>query len=240
MTCEELRDEYDIYALGIDEEPESSQIREHLRRDCPNCVAGIRDSLSLAAQMSSLAQLVDPPARLRKRIIAAVNPALLERGAQGARFGWHLVWGATAMVLLATAAVLGFQVRDLSALRRADTARLENALTVLSAPDSQDVSFGTDRALPPRGRVVVNRRHGVVLIASNLPPIAAGKAFELWLIPKGGQPIASGMFRAGADGTGLAIQTGAVPENLGVVAVTVEDESGVTAPTTKPIIAANT
>ena len=237
MTCDELREDYDTYALGCDREPVSSEIREHLRDNCPNCVPGIGRSLALATQMSSLAGEVNPPARLRKRILALVNPAVFEERPRGLS-AWSLVWGATSALLLAVAILLGAQASHLGELRRSDAARLESALAVMSAPDSQDVTFGTERNLPPRGRVVINRRRGVVLIASHLPAIEAGKSFELWLIPKGGAPIASGTFRAGDDGTGLAIRTGGVPDNLSVVAVTVEDEAGVAAPTSKPIIAA--
>ena len=86
--------------------------------------------------------------------------------------------------------------------------------------------------------MVINRRRGVVLIASNLPQVEEGKTFEMWLIPKGGAPVPGGLFRAGNDGTGLFIHTGNIPENLAAVAVTVEDEAGAQAPTTKPIIAA--
>ncbi len=241
MTCEQLRDGYDTFALGFDEGSESAEIREHIRRDCPNCVPGVRNSLTLVAHLGSLAKTVEPPARLRKRIIAAVDPRILEEKSSTSPrrgFGWSLIWAATSVFLLAVAALLGWQSRQLSQLRHADVARMSNALSILSSPDSQDISFGTNRNLPPRGRVVINRSRGVVLIASNLPRLENGKAFELWLIPKGAQPIAAGMFEAQSDGTGIAIQTGTVPENLGVVAVTVEDAGGVSAPTTKPIIAA--
>ena len=37
MTCEELRDEYGAYALGIAEDPERAEIAEHLARNCPDC-----------------------------------------------------------------------------------------------------------------------------------------------------------------------------------------------------------
>ena len=239
MTCEELREDYDVYALGFDEGPESTEIREHLRRNCPRCVPGVSHSLAFVAQMASMVTLVNPPARLRKRIVAAVDPTLFEEPRRGF-FGWSLVWGTASALLLAVAVLLGLQARHLGELRRTESARLESALSVMSAPDSQDVTFGTNHDQPPRGRVVINKNRGVVLIASNLPPVDEGKACELWLIPKGGAPIPSGMFRPDNDGNGIVIRTGKVPENLGVIAVTVEDEAGVPAPTTKPIIAAPT
>ncbi len=239
MTCNELREDYDAFALGTIDDPESGEIRSHIRRNCPNCVPGVQNSLRLIAQMGVLANQVEPPSRLRKRILAAVKPSLLDVP-ERSRFGWGMIWAAASVFLLAVSVLLGLQSRHLSALRRDEAARLERALSVMSASDSKDVTFGTNRNLPPRGRVVINGKRGVVLIASNLPPLPPGKAFELWLIPRGAKPIPSGLFRDEGDGTGIAIQTGQLPADLATVAVTIEDEGGVPAPTSTPIIAANT
>ncbi len=237
MTCDQLREEYDLYALGLADPEQSREIAAHLRSDCSNCVPAVGQSLALAAELSYLAPQVNPPDHLRNRIIAAVNPAFYQQQPRRA-FGWSLVWGAVSALLLALVVLLGLQTRRLGVLRLEDSNRLRSALVLLSAPDSQEINFGTDRALPPRGRVVINRREGVVLIASNLPVVQPGKSFELWLISKDGAPLASGSFRAASDGSGFIFHPGHVPDNLGAVAVTVEDEAGVPAPTTKPIIVA--
>ena len=42
MTCDELRQDYTSYALGIADDPERSEIAAHLARECPNCVPGMR------------------------------------------------------------------------------------------------------------------------------------------------------------------------------------------------------
>lgn len=240
MTCDELRDGYDTFAIGMEEVPEAAEIRQHLGANCPNCVPGIRNSLQLIARMSGLVEVLDPPARLRKRVIALVKPSLLDQPPRSSSWGWSAVWGATSIVFLTVAVLFGIQARRLSELRFADLTHFRATLGILAAADSEEVSFGGNRTQPPRGRVVVNRRIGVVLIASNLPAIPSGKAFEMWLIPRGAKPIASGVFRAGKDGTAVVTHAGAMPQDLSTVAVTVENEAGVDSPTSTPIIAAET
>ncbi len=240
MTCDELSQGYDTFALGFEEQPEANEIREHLHSECPNCVPGIRNSLKLMTKLGGLVEPVNPPARLRRRIVAAVKPELLEPGKRTLT-GWSAVWGATSILFLAVAILLGVQARHLSQLRFEETERLQTALGLLTSPDSQEVTFGTTRNQPPRGRVVVNRRRkGVVLLASNLPRVAPGKAFQLWLIPRGASPISAGVFQATPDGSAVVTRYSEIPENLGTVAVTVEDEGGAAAPTSTPIIAADT
>ncbi len=52
MTCEELRDEYGTYALGIAEDPERAEIGEHLARNCSDCVLGVRKAMTMVTAMS--------------------------------------------------------------------------------------------------------------------------------------------------------------------------------------------
>ena len=101
-------------------------------------------------------------------------------------------------------------------------------------------SFGANQP-KPKGKVFVNPGMGMLLIASNLPQAPAGKLYELWLIPKGrdAKPMRSGMFQSEANGTVMHVERGAVDVNTtAAVAVTLEVETGVDAPTNTPIIVA--
>ena len=44
MTCEQLRDEYELHALGLSEIPERWEIENHLSNGCSNCRSGIRNA----------------------------------------------------------------------------------------------------------------------------------------------------------------------------------------------------
>ena len=49
MNCSELRDHYELYALGLAEEPERAELRAHLDRGCEVCMAGMKRARELTA-----------------------------------------------------------------------------------------------------------------------------------------------------------------------------------------------
>jgi len=115
--------------------------------------------------------------------------------------------------------------------------RLTEAFAIVNGPDTTVTSFGSGQPQPPMGRVFVNPKQGVLLIASNLPPAPAGKTYEMWVIPKGGKPVRAGEFQSQSDGTAIHIRRGNVDVNgTGAVAVTLENEGGADQPT-MPIVA---
>ena len=240
MTCGELRDHYELYALGIAEEPEAGEIRAHLDRACPICVPGVRAARELTAMIGAGVPAAAPPARLRKRVIAIA-------GGQPSKLWTALPWwvAAAAAVMIAVVIVANQAQRtELARLRAQETsqtaelARLNEAIAILNQPDAKQVVFGGATPQPPRGRVFLDPHRGVLLIASHLPPAPAGKTYEMWVIPKAtGKPIPAGLFQSAADGTAISVQAGPVDVSS-IVAVTVEPAGGVAQPTSTPIIAA--
>jgi len=242
MTCEELRDDYELYALGTLEGEERDEISRHLARGCDNCTEGVRRASLVNAWIATSAPEVAPPARLRRRVREIA-------GVERPRYAsWHWAWAALCAALIAIAVYLGSEVRRSSAeladarkkLREtvAESAAGRQLLELLNAPETKRVSFGEAQPRPPRGTVFVNARAGVLLVASNLPVLPAGKTFEFWVIPKGGAPKPAGLFRGGANGTATHLVSGPVDPNTAAVAVSVEPESGSNAPTTTPIVVA--
>jgi anti-sigma-K factor RskA len=222
MTCEELQPEYGAYALGSAENPERVEIAEHLARNCPNCTPGIRRAMETVAAMAGAVKPVNPPGRLRKRVVAMVSPA-------GSR-SW-----AAALTPWAAAGVLAIALISVvlpSKLRTTDSSKLAQALSILNDPTTKDVSFGQPTA---RGRVFVSPEKGVVFIAAHLPPLASHRTFELWVIPAQGNPIPAGLFQGEADASAVYVRPGPVM-NAAAVAVTVEPEGGSPLPTTTPFI----
>lgn len=126
-------------------------------------------------------------------------------------------------------------------LRRAnlELARYQQAMRFLDSPETRLVGFGQGQQQPPRGNVFVNASGGVMLIAANLPQLAAGRTYEMWLIPRGQAPRPAGLFKVRADGSAVHILEGQVDtRSLGAVAVSDEPEAGSPAPSTTPIIVA--
>lgn len=242
MTCDELREQYELYAMGVLEEPERSEIDAHLAREGDACIAGVRRARELMAALGASAPLVQPPAHLRAKVLA-------QFGEPRRTWSWTPVWIAVSAALAVAAVWLGFQWRaqvQIVANARVEVqrknhelARLNQALALMNDPSVREVVFGAGAPAPPKGRVFVHPRQGVLLLAYNLPPAPAGKIYEMWVIPKGGSPVPAGLFQSEADGTALYMRQGAVDvATTGAVAVTLEAAAGALAPTSTPIIVA--
>ncbi|HXM40852.1 MAG TPA: anti-sigma factor [Bryobacteraceae bacterium] len=250
MNCDELRDDYGLYALGIADDPELSEIRAHLQRACPACVPGVRSARELIALMGAAAPAVEPPARLRKRVLASVG------GRTASRWNWSPVWAAVAAGALIAAVVFNIRAQRASTelartgavLRQLEVdsvsqvrelARLNEAFAILNQPNVKQVVFGGGAPQPPRGRVFLDPQRGVLLVASNLPPAPSGKIYEMWVIPKGGKPVPAGLFQSAADGTAVHVVPGPVDvAGTAAVAVTVEVVAGAQVPNLPPVFAA--
>jgi anti-sigma-K factor RskA len=221
MTCEDLKPEYGAYALGVAEDPELSEIGAHLARRCPVCTPGVRSAMGTVSAMSGAVKAMDPPKRLRTRVVGMVSPA--PRRVWSVFIPWAVA-GALAVVLLSVAIP--------ARVNAPDRQKLEELLSILNDPAAKDVAFGVPSA---RGRVFVSPGKGVVLIASQLPVLDANKTFEMWVIPATGKPIPAGLFRGGEDSTALYVHPGPV-DNAAAVAVTVEPKGGSAQPTTTPFV----
>ncbi|HWC99840.1 MAG TPA: anti-sigma factor [Candidatus Sulfopaludibacter sp.] len=240
MNHEELRDQYELYALGVADEPERSEIREHLNRGCEVCMAEMKRARQMSALLGGTVTAAAPSPKLRRRILAAT-------GYEQKRFGWAPFLAAA--LLLSLFAVFYFSGREwdfahlaerLDRQLRAQTielTRLHEAFTILNSPNATVSFFGAG----PKGKVFVDPAEGVLLIASNLPAAQPGKTYEMWVIPNGGKgtPIPAGTFQSGAGGSAMHIQRGPVDVSTKpVIAVTLEPESGSAAPTSQPLFAA--
>ncbi len=240
MTCDELRPDYLLYAMGVLEEPEKAELRAHLERGCENCAAGLREARRWAAAMGASVEGPEPSRDLRNRVLAVAGAAP-EKKAR-----WWAVWLAPAAVALVAAGVIVYQARQKDAeiaqvreqLNRsgAEAAGLRAALALLQAPETREVTFGQGAPAPPRGRVFFNPS-SVLLIASNLPAPPPGKAYEMWIIPKGGKPVPAGLFSSNAQGAAYHFYRAPGPlSETDTVAVTLEIAAGVDAPTSQPVI----
>ena len=248
MTCEELRDKWELFALGLLDDPEQAELQEHLQRGCETCVPAFRRALVANTSFATLAKPVEPPARLRSRILASVGDE------RSTRWGWLPGWVAFAACLLV--AFLWVTARDrkqatelaqaraeLSEARTqagrtaAELARTQAALDLLNEPETRLVISGRGVPLPPRARVFLNRTRGVLLLADNMPPVPEGKIFEMWVIPRTGAPRPAGLFRAEPGGRAIHLLSEPVDiASTGAIAVTLEPESGSPAPTSTPFI----
>ena len=235
MTCDELKDMYELYALGLLEAEEREEADAHLGRKCAACQESLNHALALNAVLMTGSEDAAPSRRLRRRVLASV-------GIERSSWTWAAALAAACMLVLAL--WLGVQEQnrqqELIAARQTlmrvqgDRDKMLEAFRFLNQPETRQVGFQKG----PRGNVFVNSQSGVLMIAANLPQLTPGQIFEMWLIPKGGAPRPAGLFTAAPSGDAFHILSGPVDiASLGAVAVTVEPEAGSAAPTSTPIIA---
>jgi anti-sigma-K factor RskA len=242
MNCQELRDFYELYTMGTAEEPERSEIREHLDRGCEVCMTEIKRARQLTALLGATAAEARPSAKLRRRILASV-------GFEQRAFGWAPFLAAATVLSLFAAVYFSGREREFANLaanlreqmrgQTMELTRLNEALAIMSNPATKVSSFGEGQPQPPKGRVFASPGQGVLLIASNLPQVPAGRILEMWLIPKSGNPVPAGLFTPASDGTAMHIQRGPVDlASTAAVAVTVENQGGSDRPTSQPFLVA--
>ena len=253
MNPNDLRDLCQLYALGVLDDEEAAGMERLLSEGGEDVQRAIREAVIVNATIASLAPQINPPARLKKKLLSMI-------GANAPQAGWNWMWAAVAAALVVALSWTGIdsarKTTELAGVTkaandsraaltsalgktRADLARVNAALRFLDEPQSKLVGFGTGEPAPPRGNLFVNPRSGVLLVASNLPQLVDGKTYQMWMIPRGGKPVAAGVFQSDAAGTAVHLMAGAVDVRAtGAIAVTVEPDGGSAQPTTTPIIVA--
>jgi anti-sigma-K factor RskA len=245
---EQFVDVLSLYALGALEGEERAAVAAHLEscRECREELSRLESDLALLALSAEAA----PPARARDKLLAKVRreprPVFAQ---QKPRWSWLLIPAFAALALAAIAIHLWNQNRELRqevAAQRAlvEQQRLEAAhaqavLAVLTSAEAQRVTLVAANAQPQQqGKAVYIPRNGqLVFMASNMPSAPAGKAYELWLLPKSGaSPMPAGMFKPDAGGSAMVMMP-PLPAGMEAkaFAVTLEPESGSPTPT-MPIV----
>jgi len=117
--------------------------------------------------------------------------------------------------------------RDLVA-RQQEALTLLNSLAAIKVPLS-----GTETAPNARATFVFDKQSGrAVLMTEGLPMTATDKAYEVWFIPKGQDPMPGKVFTVDASGHAMIMeQMPAEALQSAVIAITVEPRAGSPKPT---------
>ena len=250
MDHDALRELAPLYAIGALSAAERSAVEAHLAT-CEECAAEVRGFAPVGMALAQVAPEVDPPATLRAAILAAARPETSTRATASP----ILPWLAAAAMLVATVgmglyvASLQQRIRALEGDLRAALLRVEDGerrvnvalraaaeaqtpLPVLTAPDVRRIDLAGQAAAPmASARAFWSRSRGLVITAANLPPLPAGRIYQLWFVARPA-PVSAGLLRPDATG-GLTttLNTPADVPNPDALAVTIEPEGGVPAPT---------
>lgn len=199
-----------------------------------------REHDMLALEPTNVAAPPETPApspRLRRRILAAV-------GAEERRFGSApFLAGALALALFAAFyfstrenqfANETLMLRDQLRRQSIELTRFNEAIAILGSPGTIAAGFGQES----QGRVFVNQRRGILLIASNLPAAPDGKVYEAWTVAKEGKPIPAGLFQSNATGATVHVHPGPAAAGVNTITVTLEPAQGSGQPTGTPLLTA--
>jgi anti-sigma-K factor RskA len=225
---------------------------------CAECRAEVASLSAATDALAHAAPQTDPPAALRARVLGSIAPAFATQPALRRASHRSLVvpWLAAAAALtlaiglVAYTAALRARVgnlegrlrdaveraalteRQIAEVRRA-SADAQSQVAILVAPDVQRIDLGGQPPAPQASaRAFWSRSRGLVFTAANLPPLPTGKVYQLWVLSRQPAPISAGLLRPSNGGRiSTTFDTPAdLPQPTGM-AVTIEPEGGVAAPT---------
>lgn len=228
------------YALDALDEDERRAYEEHLV-GCERCRKELasfwQTTEALAIAATGAQPSPEPSADLRDRILAgARSERQVVVPLEPRRRSLTPVLGAAAAVAALVAVAVGIWAAQMSS--DLDDTRLaldqaREATAVLADPNARTVALQTGE-----GRLVVAQDGRAALVLQELDPAPEGQTYQLWILAGGDDPVSAGLF-PGEDGPELVALEGVVGSG-DAVAVTIEDEGGVDAPQSKPIIASDT
>jgi anti-sigma-K factor RskA len=248
LTCDEVREMAGAYVLGALDAAETGAVRAHLAGH-EDAHPEIAELGSVIPALNEMIPIVEPPASLKDRIMAAAaadlaarSPAApvafptaeerAERRSRTSTAGWLLRIAAVLVVaaLGSWNLLLQNQLNDAQAYERNVAAVLDAAAAPGSLTAVLAAGGGTGS-----GIAAVQEDGDLAIAMRDLAPTSGNSVYEAWVIGADGVPVPVGNFRVGETGIGF-LQTGGVPSAEGIVlALTLEPGPGATTPT-MPII----
>jgi anti-sigma-K factor RskA len=246
-----------LYVLGALDQAERRAFETHLA-SCAACTAEVRTLGGVARALPYAVPQVDPPAGLRDRVLGSAQarsfePAFARQPDTGRtfNFGWLAAaallavavgLGAYAVTLRERIGGLELQLAEaVTRLNRSEqqvavavrsTEAAEARLAVLTSPDLLQVDLsGLKPAPQARGRAFLSRSRGLLFSANALPPLPAGRIYQLWYLTKT-TPVSAGLLQPDAGGQIVtAFQAPADTLLPTGFAVSIEPAGGVPQPT---------
>jgi anti-sigma-K factor RskA len=259
MDHDAARESAGLYALGALPAEERELFEAHVST-CDECRRDVRAFGRVVNVLPFALPQVDPPPALRGRVLAAagadVRGSVVPLTAVRPRQSFVMAGWLSAAALLVVAIGLGaYTVRlrqrmsGLEVVLREAVSRLDRSerqlasatrdaeraqlrLAVLTAPDMKQVDLAGQAAAPrAAGRAFLSASNGLLFAASQLPPLPAGRTYQVWFLTPGA-PISAGLMKPDPSGRVTAafdVPPGATsPTGL---AVSIEPDGGVPAPT---------
>jgi anti-sigma-K factor RskA len=259
MDQPQIEELFAFYALGAINEEERELVEAYLEEH-PEARQQVEDLKRLAATLPYSVSPVNPSPRSREQLMQRV--AADQRLVLGTRRqpsprtrSWENLFRAvslgTAALAILWAVILNAQVvglrSEIAALRQtlADQSssieQINAALPQLTASQLMTVSLsGTDVQPQAKGQLIADPdSQSAVLVITNLPPLQAGRTYQVWLID-GDSPQSAGLLHVDETGQGLLVVTS--KENIGsfdALGISIEPEQGSPKPSGEIVVLSN-
>ena len=73
MGCQHLEELYELWLLGALIEPGSLDLREHLTRRCPHCLARVREAEEIVYLLSLASKPARPHPRVKAELLSRIS-----------------------------------------------------------------------------------------------------------------------------------------------------------------------
>jgi anti-sigma-K factor RskA len=223
MSCEEATDLLALDAVGALEASDRAVLERHIAT-CAVCKQAEARYADTASLLPAALELVPPPARLRRALMAQVYA---EATASPKLPWWRRLVAAIpanrAFTLIGAAAVVAAIALGIWGAAGRSASQAPAAYTV-----SGTMATGTLAVDPGRSQAV--------LTVKGLQPLPSTKVYEVWLIPSNGAPRGVGFLTPGVGG---GPWTAVVPGSLGgykSIAATVEPAGGSPTPSNTEVL----
>ena len=239
MVHEDYKEMIPARALSALDTAEAQALNEHLK-NCAECRRELDELQATAAALALGSKQAEPSPKVRERILDEVRKDLAEPNVIPFRSTPRNLWssfgslGAMAAVVLFTALIVGIVVlwRQNNAMRN-DLAQLREFAQLVTSPGARVSELKpTVVGAGATATVAYDSNGHAMLMASKLPNLPQGKAYQLWFIVGNKAPMPGKTFAPDNAGKGMLKEE--MPRealNAPVFAVTVEPAGGVSAPT---------
>jgi anti-sigma-K factor RskA len=223
MSCEEATDLLALDAVGALEASDRDLMERHLV-SCEACKHAAAEYADLASLLPAALEVVPPPARLRRRLMAQVYA----ESTASARSPWWRRLVATipasrTFTAVGAVAVVAAIVLGIYAVAGRNTSPAPVAYTVSGTTATGTLAVDTARAV-------------AVLTVKGLAALPSSEAYEVWLIPPQGSPKGVAFLSPGlGGGPWTAVVRGSLA-GYKSIAATVEPAGGSSTPSNTEVL----
>jgi len=249
-NCDQFRELFEGYALGVLDAEERIALEAHLATGCSDCAKSVAEAHWLVSHLAYITPDSRPSEMIKGRLMQKVraearNPRSRGQSKTSVQFS---LWAGVAALLLITLYSVWDAHQSKQQIRAAQgqaadaeaqlaVARIESA--ILIDPASVRVALSPLNSSGPKLDAAWHSQYGIVLTGQNVPVPAGNRVLQLWLIPNAldGKPIPSLTLRPDASGKFVLLisHPPKVAAETKALAITEEPPGGSLQPTTTPL-----